>query len=92
MLRSIIGARASLVVLLSLAVVSPAMAKPSDWADVIERPGDKTALPRASENAPPVVAKANASKPSRATKSPKKAKKAKAKKASRRGKVKQGRR
>jgi hypothetical protein len=94
MRRSNVLARASLVVLVSLAVAAPAMAKPSDWADVIERPGDRASLPSARNNAAPVVTKASASKPKkeRITKAKAKAKAKKAKKAPRRGKVKRGRR
>lgn len=82
----------AVVVLLSLfAFVGAASAKPSDWADVIERPGDRSSLPPPSQNAPDVVTKAKASAPK--AKKAKPAKKAKkAKKASRRGKVKKGRR
>lgn len=71
--------RRSLVVVLTLfAFAMPAMAKPSDWADVIEKPGEKAALPPPSKNAPQVVATASASKPKkeRATKKTKKTKKA----------------
>ena len=84
--------RRAIVVLLSLfAFVGTAVAKPSDWADVIERPGDRSALPSARENAPEVVTKAGAKKTTAKAKK-ERAKKPKAKKASRRGKVKQGRR
>jgi hypothetical protein len=79
--------RSLLVIFSLLAFATPAMAKPSDWADVIEKPGDRAALPPPSKNAPQVVTKASTSKPKkeRATK------KAKAKKAPRRGKAKRGR-
>ncbi|MGE0398965.1 MAG: hypothetical protein AB7T06_19810 [Kofleriaceae bacterium] len=79
-----------LVLILSLvAFLGSAMAKPSDWADVIERPGDRSKLPRASENAPQVVTNAKSSKAKKAAPAKKKAK---AKKASRRGKAKKSRR
>ena len=84
--------RPALVVLLSLfAFVGSAVAKPSDWADVIERPGDRAALPSARENAPEVVTKASAKKSTVKAKKERPTK-TKAKKASRRGKVKQSRR
>lgn len=81
-----------LVLVLSLvAFAGSALAKPSDWADVIEKPGDRAALPRASENAPQVVTNARATKAKKAAPAKKKAK-AKAKKAPRRGKAKKSRR
>jgi hypothetical protein len=82
----------AIIVLLSLfAFVGTATAKPSDWADVIERPGDRSALPSARDNAPDVVTKAGAKKSTVKAKK-ERPKKTKAKKASRRGKVKQSRR
>lgn len=80
--------RRSLVLFTLLAFAVPAFAKPSDWADVIEKPGDRAALPSPSQNAPQVVTKASASKPK---KEPKK-KKAKPKKSPRRAKAKHSRR
>lgn len=83
----------ALVVLFSLfAFGATAMAKPSDWADVIEKPGEKSALPSARENAAPVVtsAKATSAKPAKKERALKKTKKSK--KAPRRGKAKHGRR
>lgn len=77
--------RRVLVLLSLLALAVPATAKPSDWADVIEKPGEKSTLPSASKNAPQVVTKASTSKPAK-VRAAKTTKKAKAKKAPRRGK------
>jgi hypothetical protein len=79
-----------LVLFALLAFATSAWAKPSDWDDVLEKPGDKSVLPRPGQNAPDVVSKAHA-KPAKAT-SAKQGKKAKTKKAPRRAKAKRSRR
>ena len=80
-------ARASALLILAVcAFGAPAMAKPSDWADVVEKPGERSALPSPSSNAPRMVASE-----SKAAKKERGGKKAKAKKAPRRGKAKRGR-
>lgn len=87
-----IRARAIVVLLSLTAFVGVATAKPSDWADVIEKPGDRAALPPPSQNAPDVVTKAKqGTKTTKATKATKAKKAKKAKKAPRRAK-KKGRR
>lgn len=84
--------RHKLLVIFSLiAFAAPALAKPSDWDDVVERPGDKSVLPAASQNAPDVVANAKSAKASKPKKERAAAKK-KSKKAPRRGKAKRSRR
>lgn len=79
--------RTLLIVITLVAFSAPAVAKPSQWDDVIEKPGDR--LPAPSKNAPrfeKTSAKAANTKPAK-TKV-----KAKAKKAPRRATTKRSRR
>ena len=81
-----IRSRASLLVLLAVvAFGSPAVAKPSDWASVVEKPGERSTLPSPSKNAAPRIA-------SQAKPTKERGKKAKAKKAPRRAKAKRAHR